>query len=253
MRALASSIAAMLTVLGLAGAAQAQVQTQTLPVPQNVLTLSASASIDATQDWLSVVFSTRREGPEAAAVQSQLKQALEAALAEARKAAQPGQLEVQTGAFSLTPRYVPPTPARATTPATPAQPGGINGWQGSAELIVEGRDAQAIAQLTGRIRTLGIARVGWGLSRETRQKVEADVTAQAIERFRAQADAVSRQFGFGGWAVREVALSSDASGGPVQQVMMRERAVRDGADEPLPVAAGKATVTATVSGSVQMK
>ena len=47
---------------------------------------------------------TTREGQDAATVQSQLKQALDAALAEARKAARPGQVEVQTGNFSLYPR-----------------------------------------------------------------------------------------------------------------------------------------------------
>jgi predicted secreted protein len=231
-------------------------QAQTLPAPQNVLGLNASASVEVTKDWLTVVFATAREGSDAASVQSQLRQALETALAEARKAAQPGQVEVQTGAFSLMPRYAPPTPplpATPTRPGTPGSPGGIVGWQGSAELVVEGRDAQAIAQLSGRIRSVSIARVGWGLSREARQKVEADVTAQAIERFRAQADAVSRQFGFGGWSVREVQLSSDLPGGAVPQLLMSAKAMRGGADEALPVEAGKATVTATVSGSVQMK
>ncbi len=228
-----------IALLCLAAAAQAQ----TLPAPQNVLGLNASASVEVTKDWLMVVFSTAREGSDAAGVQSQLRQALDAALAEARKAAQPGQVEVQTGAFSLMPRYAPPTPpvpATSTRPGSPGAPGSIAGWQGSAELIVEGRDAQAIAQLTGRIRSLSIARVGWGLSREARQKVEADVTAQAIARFREQADAASRQFGFGGWAVPQVLMSAKAMRG-------------GGADESLPVEAGKATVTATVSGSVQMK
>jgi hypothetical protein len=38
-------------------------------------------------------------------VQTQLKAALDAALAEAKKSAQPGQLDVRTGNFSLSPRY----------------------------------------------------------------------------------------------------------------------------------------------------
>ncbi len=89
-------------------------------------------------------------------MQSQLKQALDAALAEARKAARPGQVEVQTGNFSLYPRYA-------------GQGQRINGWQGTAELVVEGRDMPAIGQLTGRITTMTIARVGYGLSRERRE------------------------------------------------------------------------------------
>ena len=46
-----------------------------------------------------------RKAPTPNAVQAQLKQALDAALAEAKKAARPGQVDVQTGNFSLFPRY----------------------------------------------------------------------------------------------------------------------------------------------------
>ena len=63
----------------LAGSLPALAQTQ--PPPENVVTLSASAAVDVAQDWLTVVFSTSREGLDAAALQSQLKQALDAALA----------------------------------------------------------------------------------------------------------------------------------------------------------------------------
>lgn len=206
--------------------------------PQNVISLSTMATLDVPQDWLTVVFSTMREGADAGVVQGQLKQLLEAALAEARKAAKPGQVEVRTGGFSLQPRYAPK--------------GGIAAWQGSTELIVEGRDTQAIAQLTARVPGLTISRVGFSLSREARQKVEGEVTAQAIEQFRARAMTVSRQFGFTGYTVREVSVGTDSpGGGPLP--MMRAQVSRSMSDEvALPVEAGKTSVNASVSGSVQM-
>ena len=217
---------------------------QTLPPPHNVVSISASASVEVPKDWLSITFTTTREGADAGVVQSQLKQALDAALAEARKAAGPGkagQVEVQTGGFSLYPRYGQPTPRGQAV---------INGWQGSTELIVQGRDAQAISQLSGRIQTLSIGRVGWSLSREAREKVDADVQAEAITRFRARAEAVSKQFGFAGYSLREVVISSDGNVG-MPQPMMRTQAMAV-SSEALPVEAGKAVVTATVSGSVQL-
>lgn len=234
-----AAAAAAAAVLGAATPALAQVQ----PPPQNVLNISASASTEVARDWLTVVFATTRESVDAAAVQGQLKQALDAALAEARKVARAGQVEVATGGFSLSPRYA----ARAN--AAPQ----ISGWQGSAELVVEGRDVQAIAALTARITTLSIARTGFSLSREARQKVEDEVAAQAIERWRARADTMSRQFGFTGYQVREVAVNAEG-GGMVAQPMVRAQAARMSAmeDSALPVEGGKATVTATVSGSVQM-
>lgn len=213
------------------------------PSSQNVLSLSASASVEVQKDWIAVVFSTTREGSDAAAVQGQLRQALDAALAEARKLAKPGQVEVQTGAFSLYPRYINKPNAAAV----------ISGWQGSTELVVEGRDVQAISQLTGRVSTLTIARVSFSLSREAREKVEGDVAAQAIARFRARAEAVSRQFGFSGYTVREVAVNAESPGAVVMPVMRAQAMRAAAAEEALPVEAGKATVTAQVTGSVQMR
>ncbi len=204
--------------------------------PRERLSLSASASAEITRDVLGVGFSTTREGPDAAGVQTALKQALDAALAEARKVAKPGQVDVQTGGFSLYPRHDPKT-------------GKMNGWQGNAELLVEGRDTAAIAQLTGRISTLTIARVGYSLSREAREKAEADITAQAIARYRAKAADYARQFGYGGYVIGEVSVNGDE----ISPRPLMAKALRMGvaaADEALPTEAGKATVTVNVSGSV---
>lgn len=202
------------------------------------LSLSASASAEVTRDVLGVSFSATREGADAASVQAGLKQALDAALAEARKVAKPGQVDVQTGSFSLYPRNDPRT-------------GKLNGWQGSAELIVEGRDAAAIAQLTGRITTMSIARVGYSLSREAREKAEGEITAQAIARYRAKAADYARQFGYGSYVVGEVGINGEEST-PRPVMMKAMRMSAGGADEALPTEAGKATVTVNVSGSVQL-
>ena len=209
---------------------------QNAPPLQNVVSLSASATVEVTKDLLTVVFSTTREGADAGVVQGQLKQALDAALLEARRAARPGQLGVQTGNFALYPRYTPK--------------GSISGWQGSAELVVEGRDTQAVAQLTGRIQTMSIARSGFSLSREAREKIDAEVSALAINNFRARAEITSRHFGFSGYTLRDVQVSGNESGG--QMPVMRAQASRMASDEALPIEAGKASVTVMVSGSVQM-
>lgn len=209
-----------------------------LPAPQNVLTLAASATTEVTRDWLGVTMSTTREGADAAAVQAALRQALDAALVEARKAVKPGQLEVRTGGFSISPRYAPK--------------GGISGWQGSAELVLEGRDTAAISQLVGRLSTLTVARVGFSLSREAREKVETDVAAQAITRFRAMADAYAKQFGFSGYSIREVNVNASGDGAPPMPMMRAQMAGPALSEAALPVEAGRANVTAMVNGSVQM-
>lgn len=232
------AMAAMLASLGVAA------QPALLPPPSGVLNLSTSATIEVTKDVLAVAFTVTREGSDAQAVQSAIKQALDAALAEARKLARPGQVEVQTGNFALYPRY-----------STPGSKGGvpaISGWQGSAELQVQGKDITAIAQLTGRIQTMSIARVGYTLSREVREKVEAEVTAQAIARWRAKAAQMSQQFGYSGYTVREVNVATNEPGPSPVQPMLRSARIAAVSEEALPTEAGKGEVSASVNGSAQM-
>jgi len=209
------------------------------PAMQGVVHLASSASVDVTKDLLNVAFSTTREGADAATVQSQLKQALDAALNEAKKVAKPGQLDVHTGNFSLAPRYT--------------NKGAVNGWQGSTELIVEGRDMQAIGQLSGRITTLTINRVGYNLSRELREKSEGEISAQAIASFRSKAADYAKQFGYAGYVIREVAVNSASESPPPRPMMMEMRAkAASVSDEALPVEPGKGTVSVSVNGTVQL-
>jgi predicted secreted protein len=209
----------------------------TAPSPQGVVSLTASATAEVPRDTMTVTLSATRDGSDAAAVQTALKQALDAALAEAKKAAKPGQVEVQTGNFALFPRY-----NKQNT---------ISGWQGNAELVVEGRDMQAIAALTGRIPSMTIARVDYGLSRELRARTEAELTAQAIANYRSRAADAAKHFGYAGYTLREVSIDSGESRPPIPAPRMRAMAAA-ASDESLPVEAGKSAVSVTVSGSVQL-
>ena len=146
--------------------------------------------------------------------------------------------------FSLNPRYTNPT-NRTAAPT-------IAGWSGRAELLIEGRDLPAVAQLVGRLTSLTVARVGFSLSREARERVEEEATQQAIARFRARAETYSRQFGFAGYQIREVQVGLQDAPVMMARAPMMRAAAAPSADESLPVEAGKTTVSVTVSGSVQM-
>ena len=211
----------------------------TFPVPQNVVTLAASGTVEAQQDLLSISMNTTKEGPDAATVQAQLKVALDAALTEAKKASQPGQLDVRTGNFSLYPRY--------------ARDGKVNGWQGTTELVLEGRDFARISTTAGKIQTLTLGGVSFGLSREQRTKVEAEAQTIAIDRFKAKADTIAKGFGFGGYTLREVAVNANDQGFQPRPRMMALEAKSSMADAAVPVEAGKSSVVVTVSGAVQLK
>lgn len=209
------------------------------PGASNVVHLSAQGAVEVGTDLLSISLSTSRDGSDAGALQYQLKTALDAALTEAKIAVQPGQLEVRTGNFSLSPRY--------------GRDGKPSGWQGSAELILEGRDFAAITGTAGRIQTLTVSGVGFSLSRERRGMVETEAQHMAIERFKARAAEIARSFGFTGYSLREVSVTANDQGFAPRPRMMAMEARASVADAPLPVEAGKTSVVVTVSGSVQLK
>lgn len=222
----------------LAGAASAPGWAQTVPPPQNVLQLTATSTVEVQQDLLAMSLTTTRDGSDANAVQSQLKAALDTALTEAKKTAQPGQMDVRTGNFGLYPRY--------------GKDGKLNGWQGSVELVLEGRDFARITGAAGKIQTLTLGNVSFGLSREQRAKVETDAQSQAIERFRAKASELAKGFGFTGYTLREVSVNANDQGyQPPARMMVK--AMSMAADAAVPVEAGKSQVQVTVSGSVQLK
>jgi predicted secreted protein len=206
---------------------------------RNVVQLTSNATIDVQQDWLTVTMGITRDGIEPGAVQSQLRQALDLALAQARPGTLAGAMEVQTGQFSLQPRY--------------NREGKISAWQGTAELILEGRDFVRIGTTAGKMQSMTISNSGFSLSRQGREKVESQVQALAIERFQARAGEIARGFGFTGYTLKEVSVNSSDQGPGPRPRMMAMQAKSVESDAPIPMEGGKASVMVSINGSIQLK
>jgi predicted secreted protein len=211
---------------------------QVIPLPENVAQLSATAAVEVPQDTLVIQLQATREGADPARVQAELKQVLDAALAQARRDAQPGALDVRTGNFNVLPRY--------------SRDRRISAWQGTAELVLEGTDIARVSEAAGRVPGMVVAQAQFRLSRERRERAERDAQAQAIAQFRAKAGEVARSFGFSSYSLREVSVNTQEVGIPRMRMVAAEAAPAS-ADAPVPVEAGKATVTVNVSGSVQLR
>lgn len=220
-------------------AAAVPLQAQTLPVPENVVQLTASATVEVPQDLLSFVMTVTREGNDPALIQTQLKAALDQALADARKAAKPGELDVRTGNFSVGPRY--------------GREGRITGWVGTAELLLEGTDFTRVSQAAGRVPNMTVAGASFRLSRDKREQAEREAQSQAVARFRTRAGELAKGFGFNGYTLREVSVHAQEPGIPPRPRMMAMEAKAASADAPMPVEAGKSAVMVNVSGSVQLR
>lgn len=207
---------------------------------RNAVRFAATATEELTQDLLSITLQANREGSQAGEVQAGLKQILDAALTEARRSAQPQGMEVRTGAFSVQPRY--------------NNSGRITGWQGFAQLILEGTDIARISQTSGKLNQLNVIGVGYGLSRQLRERHESDLTTQAIARFKARATQIATDFGMKGYTLGEVTVSSSDPGFQPRPYMAMARAKSmEMADAPLPVEPGKGVLSVTVEGLVVLK
>ncbi|MDP3652801.1 MAG: SIMPL domain-containing protein [Rhodoferax sp.] len=233
----AIKIVAVCAVLTWAGGVFSQVSVAA--EPHNVVQLASSGSVDVLQDLLTLTLGTSKEGSDPAAVQSQLRLALETALTEAKKAAQSGAMEVRTGAFGLQPRY--------------GRDGKINGWTGTAELVLEGKDFGRIGTTAGKIQTLTINNAAFSLSRDLRNKTETEAQALAIDRFKAKAAEIAHSFGFGAYTLRDVAVNANDQGYNPRPRMVAMEMKAMAADAPVPMEAGKSAVVVNVSGSVQLK
>lgn len=207
-------------------------------VPSNVAQLSAEGSVEVQQDVLRIVLSTTRQGNDAQSVQNQLKQAVDAALQVAKAQARPDAMDVQTGNFSLYPSH--------------DRNGKISQWQGSAEVVLTGKDIARVSSVAGKINSMTVANVGFDISKELRRNTETQAQNLAIQAFRDKAQEITRSFGFSTYSLREVSVNSEGGyGGPRVMAMKAARSSME--DAPLPVEPGKSTVRMVVNGSVQMR
>ena len=232
---------ALLCALVLAWGWHAAVQAQALPAAEatQVVSLSASAQQEVQQDWLTVVVHASLEGSEPVAVQNQLKAVVEQALAQVRPQVQAQSFEVRTGQFGIYPRH--------------GDKGRLLGWQGQADVVIEGRDFAKVSQAAAQVPRMVVTQAVFSLSRQARQQLEAEVQSQAVQKFRQRAQQLAQDFGFSGYTLRQVSVGSVDRPEP----MLQARAML--ADAPMagataiPLAAGKDEVRITVSGSIQLR
>ena len=205
---------------------------------QREVTLSASAQKSVAQDWLSMRFAVRKDGSDAPAVQAELKQRLQQALGAVQGMASGEALQVQTGAFHVSPRY--------------SNSGSVRGWQGTAELVLSGRDFGLIGQASAKLRDLVAVSVDFSVSSALERKTREALRLEAIAAFQAQAASVSKAFGYGAYELLEANVGSDVANNPGHPVMMARALVAE-EDVAVPVQAGNDVINVRVSGRIRLR
>ncbi|RKP56801.1 SIMPL domain-containing protein [Pararobbsia silviterrae] len=228
-----------LTLVGAAGAlalAAHGAYAQMAPPPAGVLTLDASASAEVAQDVVHITLAYEQQSDDPAELANLLNTRTEQVLAAAKRQSA---VTAQTGALTVYP----------STDST----GHISGWRGRSEVRLDSRDFAAASKLAGSLSSqMQVANVTFSLSPETRDAAQAKLSGQAIAAFRQKAGTASAAFGFGGYTIREVNISSGESAPPRPVMMARMSAAPAAKMADMPIEAGNSTVTVNVNGSVQM-
>ncbi|KVZ71270.1 SIMPL domain-containing protein [Burkholderia ubonensis] len=220
-------------------AAHAQAVNPHFPEPSGVLSLSSQASAEVPQDIIHITLFYEQQAKDPGSLTSALNQRADAALAQAKAVSG---VTAHTGAFSVYP--------------STDRDGRISAWRGRTEVVLESRDFAAASKLAGQLSNLmQVANVEFSLSPEAQRAAEQKLTTEAIKSFRVRADEAAKAFGYNNYSIRDVDVGSGRNVQPYPRMMAMAAPAMDSAkmSAPIAVEGGKATVSVTVNGSVQMK
>jgi predicted secreted protein len=128
------------------------------------------------------------------------------------------------------------------------------GWRGRAEVRLEGRDFQQMAQLVARLQaTMQLGGIAFGVSPELRRQTENDLIREAVAAFRARADIAAQALGARGYRIKRLAISSSASFPPPRPMArMAPAAVAEAAAPPV-FEGGTSHVQVGAQGAVEVE
>jgi len=204
----------------------------------NQVELRAEASREIPNDLMSARLGVDAQESGPAEVAAALNRATAAAIAAAKAF---DQVKAQTG-----PTYTYPVYDRDQR---------LVGWRGRAEVRVESRDFQALAQLAAKLQpAMQLGGIAFSISPEARRRIESELIVEAVEAFRARAVIAQRALGGSSYRIRRIAL--DTGGAPPVRPMAMARAAPAGAgaDPPPPVFEGGETqVQVTAIGLIEVE
>jgi predicted secreted protein len=131
--------------------------------------------------------------------------------------------------------------------------GKMNGWVGSAQLVLQGRDVEQITTLAGRMQDLTVAQIDWRLSPEQKAAAESRIQAEAVAQFQSKAQSLTQQFGFAAYTIREVRVSAQEAGEGSVMPRMAMAQMDTPSPMPVPAVAGRSRVVVNISGSIVLR
>lgn len=224
-----SAFCALLAVTAVAGA---QDRPEAL---FNLVSLSAQASREVSNDTLLAVMAAEAEGPDAPALADTVNRAMRDALKVAKGY---GAVKSSTGTYQTLPVYDKAKVVR---------------WRVRQELRLESRDFAAASELVGKLQpALVVVRMNTFVSAEARRAAEQSLVAEAIAAFHERAGVAREANRAKGWRLKDMNIgTADHAGVPVRALAAPAMLRSDSA--PPVVEAGTSTIQVTVNGTVQLQ
>jgi len=128
----------------------------------------------------------------------------------------------------------------------------MTGWRSRAEVRLECRDFRQCSELIGKLQSfLQLGSWEFTIADETRQRVESELTSEAIAAFRGKAEVVAKAFKSKSYRIVNMALNSRM---PYAPRMAYAKAGVMAAEAAPPMAeGGTGSVMVTVNGSIQVQ
>lgn len=219
------------------GLLAAAIAVQAEPLRYNQVALRAEVSQEVPHDLMQVTLFSEAQHSDPAQLSKQISEKLNAAIERARAV---DKVKVSSG-------------NRHSYAIQDKDGEKITGWRERGEIRLESQDFAALSKLTGELLdTLSMGSMSFGISPKSRSQSEDELMRQAVDAFKARAEAASEALGGKGYKL----VSLNLDGGGYQPMMARQREVmssmmmKDAAPE---VEAGTSQVSLNANGVIEIQ
>ena len=210
---------------------------------RTVLSLAADSSKEVVQDRVVLTLSKEARGDDPKVLSDAVNKAINQVMASGKDNQK---LELKNGTYNLWPQQDYDDNAKRTGKVTYV----VNG-----EVIVSSQDLVEATRFVEQVSEhMTLSNIVFEMSTELRQSVESEIRAAAIQAFQAKARAVTREFGFDNYEIKQVRVDdSSMVQSPRPRLGVAKAAMVQSEDYSGPtLSAGKERVSVTVSGEIAL-
>ena len=204
-------------------------------LPYNRISLNESAMIEVDNDLLVVILFAQAEGRDAATPADEVNRQIDWAINLAKSHPE---IKIQTMGYNTQAVY---------------SKNNIRGWRVNQSLRLESRDSRLLGDLIAKLQAqLQVQSIAYQVSDEQRRKYLDDLTAEALKRFNARAEHITKALGRSGFRIVQLHINDGQNRPmPMARGMMLESKA-DMAVAPTRIEAGMQQMTVSVNGEIEL-